>query len=198
VLVLQDLALLIVRLSGGLWKFRSAMRNPSKPRWLRQFLRRIYYIYLERYGAYIGHASQFASEPCFPHNLIGVFVAGSAKVGKNCVIFQQVTIGANAIPMSKGVGAPTIGDNVYIGAGAKIIGAVKVGNNCRIGANCVITGDVPDNSLVVLEMPRVIAREQQMDNRYFRWSERGPEYFDEGRWILEQDPAIVERLRGAF
>jgi serine O-acetyltransferase len=196
--VLQDIALFIVRLSGGFWAFRSRMTDPNRPRWLRLFMRRIYYVYLERYGAYIGHSSQFTSEPCFPHNLIGVFVAGSARIGKNCVIYQQVTIGANSIPHSKGVGTPVIGDNVYIGVGAKIIGAVKVGDNCRIGANCVVTSDVPPNSLVVLDAPRVVAREQQMDNRYFRWSPRGPEYFDEGRWVLEKDAAIIERLRGAF
>lgn len=174
------------------------MKDARRPRWLRLLMRRIYYLYLERYGAYIGASSRFAGEACFPHNLFGIFVAGNASIGRNCVIFQHVTIGANAISQSKGAGAPTIGDNVYIGAGAKIIGAVTIGNNCRIGANCVVTSDVPDNSLVVLETPRVLTRELRMDNRYFRWSPRGPEYFDEGRWILEQDPAVIERLSGAF
>lgn len=46
-------------------------------------------------------------------------------------------------------GAAVIGDNVFIGAGTKIIGAVKIGNNVIIGQNCVITKDVPDNSIVV-------------------------------------------------
>lgn len=46
-------------------------------------------------------------------------------------------------------GAATIGDNVFIGAGTKIIGSVKIGNNVTIGQNCVITKDIPANSVVV-------------------------------------------------
>ena len=51
-------------------------------------------------------------------------------------------------------GAPVIGDNVYIGAGAKIIGGVRIGNNVRIGAGCVVVEDVPDNCTVVMPKPR--------------------------------------------
>ena len=50
-----------------------------------------------------------------------------------------------------GDGAAIIGDNVFIGAGTKIIGPVRIGNNVIIGQNCVITKDVPDNSVVVSE-----------------------------------------------
>ena len=57
-----------------------------------------------------------------------------------------------------GGGAPTIGDNVYIGPGAKIFGAIHIGNNVRIGANCVVFEDVPDNATVVLPKPRIIIK----------------------------------------
>jgi len=67
----------------------------------------------------------------------------NAKIGKNCYISQGITIG-----ISKGK-VPVIGDNVYLGAGAKVIGGVRVGNNVSIGANCVVTKDVPDNTVVV-------------------------------------------------
>src|SRR5690606_7264569 len=89
----------------------------------------------------------------------GVFISASAKVGSGCVIFHQVTIGSNTLPGSKGFGAPTIGDNCYIGAGAKIIGNVKVGDNVRIGANCVVFRDVPHNAVVVAQEPKVIIKE---------------------------------------
>ena len=60
-----------------------------------------------------------------------------------------------------GGGAPTIGSNCLIGAGAKIIGNVHVGNNVRIGANAIVVDDVPDNCTVVMNKPRVIVRKNE-------------------------------------
>ena len=57
-------------------------------------------------------------------------------------ISHQVTIGR-----SKNL-VPVIGDNVYIGPGAKIFGGIRVGNNVRIGANCIVFQDIPDNAVV--------------------------------------------------
>lgn len=70
---------------------------------------------------------------------------------------QQVTIGV--VNRGKMKGYPTIGDNVYIGPGAKVIGNVHVGNNVAIGANCVVTKDVPDNAVVVGIPGQVISYE---------------------------------------
>ncbi len=75
-------------------------------------------------------------------------------------------MGSNTLSDSKNPGSPTIGDNVYIGAGAKIIGNVKVGNGVRIGANCVVTEDVPDNGTVVLPKPRIICHGEARDNSF--------------------------------
>ena len=57
-------------------------------------------------------------------------------------------------------------DNVYIGAGVKIIGGVKVGNNVRIGANAVIFTDVPDNCVAVVNGVRTIHKSEPLDNRF--------------------------------
>lgn len=122
--------------------------------------------FCSEYGAWIGIDSKFKSPPIFPHSLHGIFISGGAEIGNDVVIFQHVTIGSNTLSDSKGKGAPIIGDNVYIGAGAKIIGNVRVGNNCRLGANVVVTTDVPDNSVVVLEKPRIIHKEN-MDNKFY-------------------------------
>ena len=89
-----------------------------------------------------------------PHGFYGIFISQRAKVGEGCVIYQQVTI-------ILGGGAPTIGNNCLIGAGAKIIGNVHVGNNVRIGANAIVVDDVPDNCTVVMNKPRVIVRENE-------------------------------------
>jgi serine O-acetyltransferase len=64
------------------------------------------------------------------------------KIGRNCSIFQQVTIGYSHS------GCPSIGDNVWIFAGAKLLGGVSIGNNVVIGANAVVNKDVPDNAIV--------------------------------------------------
>jgi|SRR5690554_1189632 len=66
-----------------------------------------------------------------------------AVIGKNCTIFNGVTIGS-----VRGKGVPTIGDNVVIATGAKILGNVTVGNNVMIGANAVVVNDVPDEAVV--------------------------------------------------
>lgn len=117
--------------------------------------------YLKLHGSYIGSGAQFKGMATFPHGITGVFISGGAKLGKDCVIFHQVTIGSNTLKDSSRYGSPTIGDNVYIGAGAKIIGAVKIGNNCRIGANCVVVKDVPDNATVVSQPVRIIMSEKE-------------------------------------
>ena len=54
-------------------------------------------------------------------------------------------------------GYPVVGNNVYIGPGAKLVGSVRIGNNVAIGANCVVTKDVPDNAVVVGVPGRVIS-----------------------------------------
>lgn len=74
-----------------------------------------------------------------PHGFYGIFISQRAKVGEGCTIYQQVTIGSNDLPNSRG-GAPIIG------------------NNCLIGANAIVVDDVPDNCTVVMNKPRVIVR----------------------------------------
>lgn len=106
-----------------------------------------------------------------PHGMAGIFISYGAKVGPGCTIFHQVTIGSNTLPDSRGQGAPVIGRNVYIGAGAKIIGGVTVGDNARIGANAVVTFDVPANATVVLEAPRVLLRDTPRDNTFQTWAQ---------------------------
>ena len=66
------------------------------------------------------------------------------KIGANCWINQQVTIG-----FSNDTDRPTIGDNVIISAGAKVIGKVRIGDNVRIGANSAVLSDVPANATVL-------------------------------------------------
>jgi len=95
-------------------------------------------------GLYIGHQG-------------GIVINEQVVIGKNCNLSQQVTIGVSR--RGERAGVPTIGDNVYLGPGAKIFGKIQVGNNAAIGANCVVTRDVPDNGVAVGIPAKVISYE---------------------------------------
>jgi serine O-acetyltransferase len=104
------------------------------------------YRYTFKLGIAIPYTTQIGSGFYIGH-FGGIIVSPDAIIGKNCNISQGVTLGrANR---GKRKGSPVLGDNIYIGAGAKIIGGVKVGNNVAVGANCVLVDDVPDNAVVV-------------------------------------------------
>lgn len=76
-----------------------------------------------------------------------------ANIGTDCWINQQVTIG-----YKDDGGIPTIGDNVHICAGAKVLGDIKIGNNVIVGANAVVVKDVPDNCVVGGVPAKIIRR----------------------------------------
>jgi serine O-acetyltransferase len=73
----------------------------------------------------------------------GIVIHPDAKIGPNCLLFQQVTIGVID------AGAPTLGGHVDVGAGAKIIGAITVSHHAKIGANAVVLCDVPEGATAV-------------------------------------------------
>lgn len=78
---------------------------------------------------------------------MSVVIGETAIVGNNVLLYQGVTLGGTGI--EKGKRHPTIGNNVVIGAGAKVLGNITVGDNSYIGANAVVIKDVPANSTVV-------------------------------------------------
>lgn len=82
----------------------------------------------------------------------GIVISGYASFGANCRIRNGVVVGLARV--SDPV-APSIGDNVDIGAGAKVLGGIRIGNNVSIGANAVVIRDVPDDHIAV-GVPAVI------------------------------------------
>lgn len=134
------------------WKDRSIIidNNNKCP----QFIKALLLLRVKRseafsnayFGTTIGGGAKFLSPPILPHGLNGIVVSCYAEIGNNCTILQQVTIGQVRLYDPH---APKIGDNVYIGAGAKIFGAITIGNNVVIGSNSVVIDDIPDNCTVV-------------------------------------------------
>ncbi len=78
---------------------------------------------------------------------MGVVIGETAEVGDNCTIYHGVTLGGTG--KETGKRHPTVGNNVLIGAGAKILGPVKIGDNSRVGANAVVLSDVEEETTVV-------------------------------------------------
>lgn len=76
----------------------------------------------------------------------GIVISGYARFGDNCRIRNGVVVG---LAKADDPCAPIIGNNVDIGAGAKVLGRIAIGNNVLIGANAVVIEDVPDNSIAV-------------------------------------------------
>jgi serine O-acetyltransferase len=96
----------------------------------------------------------------------GIFIS-TGEMGENCTVQQGVTIGA--IRPNRWAGKPrppTLGNNVYLGAGAKVLGDVKVGDNVVVGANSVVLTDIPENVTVMGIPARIVSRHAATDRAY--------------------------------
>ncbi|WP_230080013.1 serine acetyltransferase [Alteripontixanthobacter maritimus] len=163
------------------WNWRDAAMRPRASNILsraKRIIARRTWRHVQSFkGVFIPLSVQIETVPVFPHGLDGIFISGDAQIGKDCVIFHQVTIGKNTLPDSPTFGSPILGDSVYIGAGAKIIGRITIGNNVRIGANAVVTIDVPDNTTVV-GLNEIKPQNRARDNRFVARGEDGWYAFD--------------------
>ena len=88
---------------------------------------------------------------------MGVVIGETAVVGNNCTIYQGVTLGGTG--KEKGKRHPTLGDNVMVGSGAKVLGPFRVGSNSKIAAGAVVLSEVPENSTCVGVPARVVRLE---------------------------------------
>lgn len=78
---------------------------------------------------------------------MGVIIGETTVIGDDVTLYQGVTLGGTG--KEKGKRHPTLGNNVYVGAGANVLGNITIGENCRIGAGSVVLRDVPENSTIV-------------------------------------------------
>ncbi len=103
---------------------------------------------LKRYGIEISPRCEIGPGLYLPHT--HGTVIGAWQIGENAVIYQGVTLGAKNLDLvfSESL-RPNLGDNVTIGAGAKVLGGVRIGNSSTVGANAVVTKDVNDHQTVV-------------------------------------------------
>ena len=126
------------------WLFTHHMKFLG--RWVSQIARR-------RTGVEIHPAAKIGRRLVIDHGL-GIVIGATAEIGDDCLFYQGVTLGGTGA--ARGKRHPTIGNNVMIGCGAKVLGPFKVGDNARIAANSVVLNEVPANSTVVGVPGRVV------------------------------------------
>jgi serine O-acetyltransferase len=105
------------------------------------------------------HPAATLGDGLFIDHGMGVVIGETAEVGENVTILQGVTLGGTSLRREKR--HPTLGDNVVVGAGAKILGGFTIGAGSRIGAGSVVVREVPENSVVVGVPGRVTFRDGQ-------------------------------------
>lgn len=100
------------------------------------------------------HPAAVIGKRLFIDHGMGVVIGETCQIGDDVVIFQGVTLGGTG--KEKGKRHPTIGNNVVIGSGAKVLGSFSVGDNSRIGANSVVLRQVPANCTIVGNPGRIV------------------------------------------
>ena len=138
-------AILLHRLAHGLFKRGLVLL----PRLISQFTRFITGIEIHP-GAKIG-------DGLFIDHGTGVVIGETAEVGHNVTLYQGVTLGGTG--KEKGKRHPTVGDNVVISTGAKVLGNIMIGDNARIGAGSVVLINVPKNTTVVGVPGKIVVRD---------------------------------------
>lgn len=116
----------------------SAWHIPVIPRIIDYLIRGLF-------ACWLPHSATVGRRVVLGYGGLGIVIHGEAQIGDDVHIDQCVTIGGNATEH----GVPTIGNGVYIGAGAKILGPVVIGSNSVIGANAVVVTDIPSHCVAV-------------------------------------------------
>jgi len=137
-------AILIHRIAHFFWK----LKMPFIPRYLSDISRELTNIEIHP-GAEIG--SDF-----FIDHGTGVVIGETTKIGNNVTLYSGVVLGGTSIKREKR--HPTLGNDIVVGTGAKILGPITIGDNVKVGANSVVVTDVPPNSVVVGVPGRIVAR----------------------------------------
>ena len=119
-------------------------------RWISQRARR-------RTGIEIHPGAKIGKRLVIDHGM-GIVIGETAEIGDDCLIYHGVTLGGTG--KDAGKRHPTIGNNVLIGTGAKVLGPFKVGDNSRIAANSVVLTEVPPNCTAVGIPARIVWREE--------------------------------------
>jgi serine O-acetyltransferase len=135
------------------------------------------------------HPGAKIGEGVFIDHGMGVVIGETTEIGDNCHFYQGVTLGGTSTKRAKR--HPTLGQNVVVGAGAKLIGAIIIGDNVRIGAGSVVVTNVPDNATVVGVPGHVVAFQDPGDDTVLKLPD--PEW-DIIQGLEERVKSLEERI----
>lgn len=121
-------------------------------------------------GIEIHHGAKIGKRLFIDHGM-GIVIGETATVGDNCTIYHNSTLGGTGKDKNKR--HPDIGNNVMVGAGAKVLGPIKIGDNVKIGANSVVLKLVPNNATVV-GIPRRDKTKNKKMNVFASWKRMKP------------------------
>ena len=108
------------------------------------------------------HPGAVIGERLFIDHGMGIVIGETAEIGDDCLLYQGVTLGGTG--KDTGKRHPTIGNNVLVGSGAKVLGPFKVGDNSRVAANAVVLSEIPDDSTAVGAPARVVRQKGEKVN----------------------------------
>ena len=123
---------------------------------------------------------------------MGVVIGETAEVGDDVLMYHQVTLGGTALAKVKR--HPTIGNNVLIGAGAKVLGAITVGDNAKIGVNAVVTKDVPADCTAVGVPAKIIRNGEKSVPRGANTARPAPAVMDASLTTADPQGEAIRQL----
>ncbi len=165
------------------WLWNHKIYFPA--RWLSQFARWLTGIEIHP-GAMIGRRF-------FIDHGMGVVIGETTEVGDDVTLYHGVTLGG--VSLEKGKRHPTLGDQVVVGAGAKILGAIEIGSGSRVGANAVVVKSVPPQSVVVGIPGQIVKRSQETSDLPDLHHDRLPDTLGEAlRQVMARLDRVEEKM----
>jgi serine O-acetyltransferase len=123
---------------------------------------------------------------------MGIVIGETCEIGDDVIIYQGVTLGGTG--KEKGKRHPTVGNNVVIGSGAKVLGSFRIGDNSNIGSNAVVLREVPNNSTVVGNPGRVVKRNGERVSDRLDHAKMPDPLVDSLRFLQKEIEELRDRL----
>ncbi|SEU30554.1 serine O-acetyltransferase [Paenibacillus sp. NFR01] len=138
------------------------------------------------------HPGAVIGQRLFIDHGMGIVIGETCEIGDDVIIYQGVTLGGTG--KEKGKRHPTIGNNVVIGSGAKVLGSFRIGDNCNIGSNAVVLREVPNNCTVVGNPGRVVKRNGERVSDRLDHTQMPDPWIDSLRFLQKEIEEIREQL----